>query len=88
MGLIVAARPPDRDHPYGHGRVETLIGLVLGFFLFAAGALIAWHGLTGASDAVVPAAWAVIPLVVSIFAKAWLVVVKYRHREADRQFIS
>jgi cation diffusion facilitator family transporter len=79
IGLIVAARPPDHDHPYGHGRVETLIGLVLGFFLFAAGVLIAWHGITGAGDAVIPEAWATIPLVISIFAKAGLVVVKYRH---------
>jgi cation diffusion facilitator family transporter len=79
VGLILAARPADRDHPYGHGRVETLTGLVLGFFLFGAGALISWHGLTGSGDAVVPAAWAVIPLVISIFAKAGLVAVKYRH---------
>jgi len=52
---------------------------VLGFFLFAAGVLIAWHGITGAGDAVVPAAWAIVPLVISIFAKAWLVILKYRH---------
>jgi len=79
VGLILAARPADHDHPYGHGRVETLAGLVLGFFLFAAGVLIAWHGITGAGDAVVPAAWAIVPLVISIFAKAWLVILKYRH---------
>jgi cation diffusion facilitator family transporter len=59
--------------------VETLTGLILGFFLFAAGVLIAWHGLTGASDAVVPAAWAIAPLVLSIVAKTVLVILKYRH---------
>jgi cation diffusion facilitator family transporter len=79
IGLIVAALPADHDHPYGHGRVETLTGLILGFFLFAAGVLIAWHGLTGASDAVVPAAWAIAPLVLSIVAKTVLVILKYRH---------
>ncbi len=79
VGLILASRPADHDHPYGHGRVETLTGLVLGFFLFAAGVLISWHGVTGAGDAVVPAAWALIPLVISIFAKGGLVFVKYRH---------
>jgi cation diffusion facilitator family transporter len=79
VGLIVAARPADHDHPYGHGRVETLTGLVLGFFLFAAGVLIAWHGITGAADAVIPASWAILPLLLSIVAKTGLVIVKYRH---------
>jgi cation diffusion facilitator family transporter len=79
IGLIIAERPPDDNHPYGHGRVETLTGLLLGFFLFCAGALIAWHGLTGAADALTPAPWAVIPLVVSIIAKMGLVFIKYRH---------
>jgi cation diffusion facilitator family transporter len=79
IGLIIAERPPDENHPYGHGRVETLTGLLLGVFLFCAGALIAWHGLTGAADALPPASWAVIPLAVSILAKIGLVVVKYRH---------
>ena len=79
IGLIIAARPADRDHPYGHGRVETLTGLLLGFFLLLAGVLISWHGLRGTVDAMLPASWAVIPLVISIFAKGGLVMVKYRH---------
>ena len=79
IGLIIAARPADRDHPYGHGRVETLTGLLLGFFLLLAGVLISWHGLRGTGDAMLPASWAVIPLVISIFAKGGLVMVKYRH---------
>jgi cation diffusion facilitator family transporter len=79
IGLIIASRPADRDHPYGHGRVETLTGLLLGFFLLVAGVLISWHGLRGTGDAVTPASWALIPLVISIFAKGGLVAVKYRH---------
>ncbi|HKD06139.1 MAG TPA: cation diffusion facilitator family transporter [Bryobacteraceae bacterium] len=82
VGLIIAARPADHDHPYGHGRVETLTGLLIGFFLLIAGGLIAWHGITGASDALVPAWWALIPLVVSIAAKCGLVALKYRHGKA------
>ncbi len=34
--LRVSARPPDEDHPYGHGRFETLGTIVLSFFLLAA----------------------------------------------------
>lgn len=78
-GLILASRPADENHPYGHGRAETLTGLLLGFMLFCAGFLIAWHGWAGAGDAQVPAAWAVIPLLISIGAKGGLVTVKYRY---------
>src|SRR3954471_15849661 len=70
VGLLIAARPADENHPYGHGRVETLAGLLLGFFLFCAGVLIAYHGLFGADDAQVPHSWTVIPLVISILAKS------------------
>jgi cation diffusion facilitator family transporter len=79
IGLILAARPADENHPYGHGRVETLTGLLLGFFLFCAGVLIALHGLFRSDDAQVPQSWAIIPLVISIVAKGGLVLVKYTH---------
>jgi len=82
IGLIIAARPPDENHPYGHGRIETLTGLLLGFFLFAAGVLIAWQGLRGPNHTDPPATWTVYPLIISIFAKAGLVLVK--RREARR----
>jgi cation diffusion facilitator family transporter len=36
FALRVSARPPDEDHPYGHGRFETLGTVVLSFFLLAA----------------------------------------------------
>ena len=29
-GMSIASRPPDENHPYGHGRVETLAGLTVG----------------------------------------------------------
>jgi len=80
VGLIIAARPADENHPYGHGRVEILIGLLLGFILACAGVAIAWHGLTGAADEkIAPASYAVGPLIFSILVKFWLVLLKSRH---------
>ncbi len=79
VGLILAARPADENHPYGHGRVEILIGLLLGFLLACVGGTIAWHGLAGAEENHVPASWAVWPLVVSIGAKFGLVMIKSRY---------
>jgi cation diffusion facilitator family transporter len=80
VGLTVSARPPDKDHPYGHGRAETLTGLMLGFILFDAGCLIAWHGYSGATDfQETPHFFAVWPLLISIVAKLVLMVIKLGH---------
>ncbi|HWF11491.1 MAG TPA: cation diffusion facilitator family transporter [Bryobacteraceae bacterium] len=80
VGLVLAARPADENHPYGHGRVEILTGLLLGGILVCAGAGISWHGWTGAADEThVPASYAVWPLVISIGVKSCLLLVKFRH---------
>ena len=78
IGLKLAARPADDNHPYGHGRVEILTGLLLGLILVFAGCGIAWHGLTGTVNQT-PAAYAIWPLLISIGAKSWLLAAKYRH---------
>lgn len=40
--IKLAARPPDEDHPFGHGRYEPLAGLQLGIFMvLIGGAMIA-----------------------------------------------
>ncbi len=37
FGLKYAHRPPDKNHPYGHGRIEPLVTfLVVGFLVFSA----------------------------------------------------
>src|SRR5262245_45567904 len=37
IGMIVAARPADENHPYGHGRIETLAAFTVGVILVAGG---------------------------------------------------
>jgi cation diffusion facilitator family transporter len=74
VGMTLAARPPDQNHPYGHGRVEILTGLLLGFVLFGAGLLISLHAWTGAGTVSAPpagyAVWAVMISIVVKFAMA------------------
>ncbi|MFO8073885.1 MAG: cation diffusion facilitator family transporter [Polyangia bacterium] len=36
VGVRYWYRPPDRDHPYGHGRIETLVTALIGLVLAAA----------------------------------------------------
>ncbi len=80
VGMTIAARPADENHPYGHGRVEILTGLLLGFLLFGAGVLISVHAWTTADQVpTTPEAYAVWAVLISIAVKSGLVIVKYRH---------
>lgn len=40
-GLRISSRPPDDNHPYGHGKAESLAGLIVALFLLGAATLIA-----------------------------------------------
>jgi cation diffusion facilitator family transporter len=79
LGLTLAAIPADRNHPYGHGRAETLTGLLVGLMLFGAGVAISFHALLFAGEPhQPPAAYAIWPLIISIGVKSALCGVKFR----------
>ncbi len=44
-GFRVAARPPDANHPYGHGKAEPLAALAVAVFVFAIASWIAVHAV-------------------------------------------
>jgi cation diffusion facilitator family transporter len=46
VALIVAQRPADREHPYGHGRVEAVAGAGVALILLALAATIAYESLS------------------------------------------
>lgn len=80
LGLIIAAKPADREHPYGHGRVETLNGLLIGLALTAGGALISFGSIERVGRPQPPlAGYVVWPLVISLIAKTGLATVKFRY---------
>ena len=79
LGLWLAARPADSNHPYGHGRAETLSALMVGFLLCSGGIAMAVHALLNSEDHVdIPAVYAIWPLIISILVKIWLMMAKYR----------
>ena len=86
LGLTLAAKPADRDHPYGHGRAEILTGLLIGLALTAGGALISYHSIQHLGT---PheglAAWVIWPVLASLLAKSILSGYKFR---AARKFRS
>ena len=80
LGLTLAAIPADRNHPYGHGRVETLTGLLIGLFLTAGGAVICYGSLQRLGEAGhAVSAFVIWPLMLSLGAKAGLATFKFRY---------
>ena len=71
-GFRVAARPPDAEHPYGHGKAESLVALAVACFVFAMAGWIAWHA---AHEIITPhegpAWWTLLVLGGVIVAKMW-----------------
>jgi len=45
FGLKYSTKPPDEDHPYGHGRAEPLITFLIVGFLVAAATIIAYESI-------------------------------------------
>jgi len=64
----------DENHPYGHGRIETLATVLLGFLLVAAGLGIGFRGITSIIDSrqVNPELITLFFAAVAIFAKEFL----------------
>jgi cation diffusion facilitator family transporter len=80
LGLTLAAKPPDDDHPYGHGRVEILSGLMIGLALAAGGAVISVVSIQRLGQPrQALAAYVIWPLFLSLCAKSVLAAVKFRY---------
>lgn len=85
LGFTIAARPADENHPYGHGRYETLTGLLVGVVLFVAGVAISYRSLQRIGEVhALPAAYGFVPLVVSLISKVVLSSVKFHYGKRIR----
>lgn len=83
-GLHVGARPADENHPYGHGKAESLAALVVAIMVFAAGVGIAIKSV----DEILtphhtPAPWTLIVLIAVVVIKTTLA--RYTARVARQE---
>lgn len=70
-----AGKDADANHPYGHGRIETLATVILGLLLGAVAAVIflqAWGRLSGSTPLVTPEPWAMAIAALAIIGKEGL----------------
>jgi cation diffusion facilitator family transporter len=80
VGYRLGARPPDADHPYGHGNFEAIASLAVGIVLCGGGLGVAWAALAsgeGVSDGLKGAA-AIGTALASIAVKVWMTLVTRR----------
>lgn len=72
-GLQISARPPDDDHPYGHGKAKSLAGLIVALFLLGAALLIAVQSIREIrTPHHAPAWYTLVVLAAIILVKEWL----------------
>ncbi len=72
MGFRVAAQPPDADHPYGHGKAESVAALAVSVFIFAAAGWIGWHAVHEIMTPHRGPHWATLPVLVGVVVvKLW-----------------
>lgn len=72
IGLKAAKRPPDEDHPYGHGKAENIAAIIVSVILLLAGLQIgksALKSLFRPMDLVAPDTLAIYALIFSIVIK-------------------
>ncbi|SYX82279.1 cation diffusion facilitator family transporter [Paenibacillus alvei] len=80
VGLKAAKRPPDKDHPYGHGKAESIAAIIVSVLLLVVGIELAisaaksiWNG-----KVVVPEWYALAAIILSIVAKECMFQYKFR----------
>jgi len=78
--LYIASKPPDKEHPYVHGRSEPIAGLAGGFLLRASGILICYESfrpLRASTEH--PRLYAIWPLIGSIAVKSGSSLAKFAY---------
>jgi cation diffusion facilitator family transporter len=79
FGMVAAARPADDEHPYGHGRLETVSASVVGMILVLGGAFVCWNSLQAVGERhIPPAPLAIVALVIAIATRSVMAVAKFR----------
>ena len=77
IGFKMAGKPADRDHPFGHGRMEYMSAFIVAMLILLVGAELfkaSLKALIKQEAAPVYSVLAVAVLVISVFVKLWMYI--------------
>ena len=74
FGAKFSSRPPDRDHPHGHGRYEYIASLIVAFMIFTVGIQMIRNSFDKIinPETVIFSPISIITLLISILIKIWM----------------
>jgi len=74
LGVKLSSRPPDSEHPHGHGRYEYITSLAVSFVIFGVGLELLRNSFQKVMkpEEVIFSPISIILLVVSVFVKLWM----------------
>jgi cation diffusion facilitator family transporter len=71
-GFRVASRPPDANHPYGHGKAEAVAGLGVAVFIFGMAGWVGFHAVHEIiTPHLAPKSWTLLLLAAIVAVKMW-----------------
>ena len=75
IGFKLAGKPADRDHPFGHGRIEYISAFIVSVLILIVGVDLlesSINALVNGSKTPTYSIWAIIVLAVSVLIKFWM----------------
>ncbi|MBI5195348.1 MAG: cation transporter [Nitrospirae bacterium] len=90
VGTWIAAQPPDKNHPYGHKKYETLSTIAIAVLIFLGGYEIlkkAYHNFSSPADIEVTTMSFIIMLVTIIVNTSVMIYEKRKGRELQSDFL-
>ena len=75
IGFKIANKPADRDHPFGHGRMEYIAAFIVSILILLVGFELLKDSAIALRDGVAPPSFSglsIVVLVISIVTKCWL----------------
>ncbi|MFD2213836.1 cation diffusion facilitator family transporter [Metabacillus endolithicus] len=79
IGVRAAKQPPDEDHPYGHGKAESIAAIIVAVLLFLVGLEIGKSSFESFFEEIeAPKPLAIYAVILSIVVKEWMFRYKFK----------